>query len=288
MVHKWRFYGGFPWMFHKILQFLPSSKSDGWTWWLSIIVYTCLYHFCLRHPSKSGNIWQFCSRQTWTGNIWQYLAILSGNIYHSQPWTSASWESFEVAPLQPLSSPLRSSRSFRPVSWGRGDMVSTATWLFQQGTKWWKMIINHRNQPLDSLDTHGYPWFINRFRVARCRFAALHFGSLQQLLVRRLNGLIRLLIIGCQSPVGNQEPTPPQYPAGFLGRVTAIAVLGIGKLRQFMIINLNQRLFPNLNITLEYYSQILWSKDYWNRKQCSLVLIIGIKDYYQILWSIWI
>jgi hypothetical protein len=36
----------------------------------------------------------------------------------------------------------------------------------QNDEKWWKMIINHRNQPLDSLDTHGYPWFINRLTVS--------------------------------------------------------------------------------------------------------------------------
>ena len=102
--------------------------------------------------------------------------------------------------------------------------------------------------PWIPMDTHGFRKTMKN-RFARCRFAALPFGSLQQLLVRRLNGLIRLLIVGRQRPVGNQEPTPPQYPAGFLGRVTAIAVLGSANFAwQFMIINMNQRLLPDIMI----------------------------------------
>lgn len=237
-----------------------------------VVVHNCLYMFIPFLSSSSFQVWQYLAILFQANLNWQYLAI-SGNsvwqyIYHSQPWTSASWESFEVAPLQPLSSPLRSSRSFRPVSWGRGDMVSTATWSFQQGTKWWKMMKNDHKPQKSTIGFVVYPWIpmvyqpFNRF--ARCRFAALHFGSLQKLLVRRLNGLIRLLIVGCQRPVGNQEPTPPQYPAGFLGRVTAIAVLGwIGKLRlrQFMIINMNQRLFPDIMINLNIMPKIWRSID---------------------------
>mmetsp|Transcript_74883 Transcript_74883/g.165371 ORF Transcript_74883/g.165371 Transcript_74883/m.165371 type:complete len:291 (-) Transcript_74883:32-904(-) len=102
----------------------------------------------------------------------------------------------------------------------------------------------HENRSRSPLCNRSLHLFAHLVAFGRFRFAALHFGSLQQLLVRRLNGLIRLLIIGCQSPVGNQEPTPPQYPAGFLGRVTAIAVLQ----RALLQIHLPSATFDSHNV----------------------------------------
>ena len=120
-----------------------------------------LCHFCLHHPSSSFII---LHHQSSSIQVWQFCSRLP------QPWTSASWESFSVAPGQPLSSPLRSSRSFRPVFLRsvlrpKLGLWITIRWSFQQGKReTWSEThkrTNDINQPLDFLDfldTHGTPF----------------------------------------------------------------------------------------------------------------------------------